>query len=475
MTNWLPSLEKSGNPLYIELADAIEHDIESGKLPPGTKLPPQRNIAFDIGVTVGTISRGYALARERGLVSGEIGRGTYVLDKAGVLDRTGTMLAPHAVLSKPGTNKTARHDVINFGYASAMDVGQDTTIAHVASGIAEGQPKKVMDYIRDIPDSWTEAGRKWLSTGGWTPDHETVIPTNGAHAGIMAAIVSITAPGDKVAFEGLTYCSVARSTALLGRRIAIAEFDEAGLIPEAFERLCAQQHPKVLYLMPAVQNPTLARLSRERRKAIGEIAHRYNVWIIEDFIYGPLVDDDCEPIAHFAPDRTFHVGGLSKAVSAGIRAGWIACPPRYAARIANAHKLMSGGGSFWLKEMASQIVLSGDADRVRHEIRRETEKRSALARKVLGDHDIVSRDSLPYMWIRLPEPWNSGTFKNTLADHRILVSDEDEFKPTRSEQVFHGVRVGFSSPHSWQELEAPFKIIRNLLESGNTGYDGGCE
>ena len=50
-------------------------------LPAGAKLPPQRNLAFDIGVTIGTVSRAYAVARERGLVSGEVGRGTYVLGR----------------------------------------------------------------------------------------------------------------------------------------------------------------------------------------------------------------------------------------------------------------------------------------------------------------------------------------------------------------------------------------------------------
>ena len=66
--------------MYARIAEQIEHAIASGALPVGTKLPPQRNLAFDIGVTLGTIGRAYQIARERGLVSGEVGRGTYVLE-----------------------------------------------------------------------------------------------------------------------------------------------------------------------------------------------------------------------------------------------------------------------------------------------------------------------------------------------------------------------------------------------------------
>ena len=76
MTNWLPDLPRSGAPLYVEIADAMQRDIDDGVLQPGEKLPPQRNLAFDIGVTIGTVGRAYALARERGLVTGEVGRGT---------------------------------------------------------------------------------------------------------------------------------------------------------------------------------------------------------------------------------------------------------------------------------------------------------------------------------------------------------------------------------------------------------------
>ena len=66
MTTWLPDLNPGNGPLYAKLARSIETGIESGELPIGSKLPPQRNLAFDLGVTVGTVSRAYSIVRERG-------------------------------------------------------------------------------------------------------------------------------------------------------------------------------------------------------------------------------------------------------------------------------------------------------------------------------------------------------------------------------------------------------------------------
>ena len=89
----------------------------------------------------------------------------------------------------------------------------------------------------------------------------------------------------------------------------------------------------------------------------------------------------------------------------------------------------------------------------------------------MNGHKMKMHRNCPYIWIKLPEPWTSGTFKSALLNHNIVVSNEDEFKPSRNDQVFHGSRIGFTSVKDANELTAPFTIIRNLLDSGISGYD----
>jgi DNA-binding transcriptional MocR family regulator len=472
MTNWLPELQKSGNPLYIELADTIERDIDSGKLPVGSKLPPQRNIAFDIGVTVGTISRGYALACERGLVSGEIGRGTYVLEREGINPVTPPS-TPNYIrqANNATTNRTPDRNIVNnLVHSTALDVGQPEIIAELAARIAIDNPEMTINYIPERPARWKEAGQEWLSIAGWKPDLESIVSTNGSQSATNAIIAALTLPGDKVVFEGLSYTPAARSVAMLGRRVILVEFDEDGIIPESFESVCAQQHPKVLYLMPSVQNPTLARLPQDRREAIAEIAHRYNVWIIEDCIYTAITGDPIKPISYYAPDRTFYIGGLSKSMAAGIRAGWVSCPPQLSTRIATAHNLCMGASSYWLAELSSKLVHEGHADTIRQRVKEGISQRTSIIRQILGNHDYNMLEYCPYLWLKLPDPWNSGTFQNALAKQGILVSDEDQFKPVRSNQVFHAARIAFSSITSIEELNKPFEKIRDVLESGIPGH-----
>src|SRR6185295_8952654 len=82
MTTWLPTLNPE-RPRYISIADSIAADLAAGKLTTGDRLPPQRELAWRLGVTVGTVTRAYQEAERRGLLVGEVGRGSYLRDPAG--------------------------------------------------------------------------------------------------------------------------------------------------------------------------------------------------------------------------------------------------------------------------------------------------------------------------------------------------------------------------------------------------------
>lgn len=467
MTNWLPDLSAGSGPLYQRLADSIESDIDRGVIDIGAKLPPQRDLAYDIGTTVGTVGRAYQLLRERGLVSGEVGRGTYVLGQRPDEARP-EVLEP----SEQGTRFVdAPSGKLRFDSTAAPDIGQGAIIAEVLSRTAQDHPYDISSYTRDFPERWYEAGSRWLARNSFRPAPGSIVPTLGTHAAVMAAIAALTTPGDYVAFEHLTYSQISRSAGLIGRRTALVASDEEGIDPEDFERVCAQKHPKMIFLMPTAKNPTLVTLSADRREAIARVARQYNVVLIEDDLYGDLTDDPTQLLAEFAPERTIVAGGLSKSVAAGVRGGWLACPPAYRHRIRVAHKMMTGGLPFLLAEVGTRLVLSGQAGEIRKRCIAEIGARIAIVRETLSGFEFKARDSVPFVWLTLPDPWLSGTFKNACLEHGVLIDDEDEFKAGRSEQVFHGVRFGVSQPRQSKDVAGGVAVIRRLLDEGRAGYD----
>ncbi len=468
MTNWLPDLSAGSGPLYLRLADQIEAGIGAGTLAAGDKLPPQRNLAFNVGVTIGTVGRAYALLRERGLVSGEVGRGTYVL---------GNGDGDHAVAPNSGrdllggTRSMAEPGKLPLDTTGAPDIGQTVVFQRMIADILREHPAEVAGYTRRAAPAWLEAGRRWLTIGDWSPDAASVVPSTGGHPAILAAIAAVTSPGDRLVFEELTYSHVARSATMIGRRASVVKVDGEGVVPDDFERICAQHHPKLAFLIPTLQNPTLSIMPESRRREIARIARKYNVWLIEDAIYARLVDDQPVPIAALAPERTFHVGSLSKSIAPGIRGGWVSCPPHLATRVQTAYRMLTGGKPFLLAELAARLVLTGEADAIRQDVTAEIEARSALARATFAGCDFEGHPRAPFVWMKLPDPWSSATFKQAAANEDILIDDEDEYKPQRGETIFHRARIAFSVPSARADVESGFATLRALLDHGVAGYD----
>src|SRR3569832_2074233 len=79
MNVWKPTFPQSDKPLCDAIADEIESAIASGQLRPGERLPTHREMAQRLKVGIGTVTHAYSIARDRGLLAGETGRGTYVL------------------------------------------------------------------------------------------------------------------------------------------------------------------------------------------------------------------------------------------------------------------------------------------------------------------------------------------------------------------------------------------------------------
>ena len=84
MRSWAPVLQGREGPKYLAIADAIAADVAAGRLAPGDRLPPQRDLAGRLALDFTTVARGYVEAGKRGLVESVVGRGTFVRRHASV-------------------------------------------------------------------------------------------------------------------------------------------------------------------------------------------------------------------------------------------------------------------------------------------------------------------------------------------------------------------------------------------------------
>src|SRR5690606_6474099 len=103
--------------------------------------------------------------------------------------------------------------------------------------------------------------------------------------------------------------------------------DAEGMQPAALDRLAAESGARLLMLIPTLHNPTTITMSAARREEIIAVARSHDLLIIEDDIYRVFgTDEEPQPLADLAPERVIHVTSISKALSPGLRLGFLLAP-----------------------------------------------------------------------------------------------------------------------------------------------------
>jgi DNA-binding transcriptional MocR family regulator len=368
---WTPNLPDGDAPIYERLTAALADDITSGVLAPGERLPPQRELAFRLGLGVGTITRAYAEAEQRGLLASQVGRGSFVADRA----------------SAGGASQPAALDMAR----NAPPPG----LAQARLGPALARLARRRDLIERLgypPADGFEAdraaGAAWLAhIAGWHDlDPARVICTAGAQQAVAIALASVCRPGDTIIAEAATFTGLKSLAAQMDYRLAPAALDAQGLTPDALDRVAAETGARACYVLPS-HNPTARIMGETRRREIVQVARARDLVLIEDDLYGAYAMDlGLTPLARLAPERTFHATSLSKTVSPGLRAGYLVTPDAAAHEraLSALHAQTIAAPGFGLS-LASQWIEDGSAADILAAARTEMADRVALARDILGN------------------------------------------------------------------------------------------
>lgn len=312
MTIWQPDLSRYAGPRYQAIAEAIAADFSAGRLKPGERLPPVRNLAWQLGVTVGTVNRGYMLAESRGLVSSEVGRGTFVriggqdaLPQIPLGDGSNVIDLEDAVLNLTRNVPAGDHvsgAMIATMRAIAADCERRSELLH--QFLSYGDFAGAMRY--------RAAGARWMHRAGLQVAPEQVVVTGGAQQGLCAVFGSLAEPGERILIERLTYAGLLDAANFCGLKPEGLAMDEEGVIPDAVDAACRAGPARLLCLVPTIQNPTAATMSAQRRRDIVAVARKHDLTIIEDDVYGFLPPERPLPIAALAPERTVYLASDRK-------------------------------------------------------------------------------------------------------------------------------------------------------------------
>jgi len=448
---WKPKLDDRPGPKYIRIADALAEDIYAGRLGVGERLPTHRELAWSLGVTVGTVSRAYAEAERRGLLVGEVGRGSYV--RAGA--RSASMMAMPAIASPQS---------IELGISRPPEGVAEAAFAEAVGELAVSPDLAALVNYQSHTGKWEHrvAGARWIGERGLETVPDRVLVTSGAQHAVASALMALCDPGDPVLVESVTWSGTRALANMMRLSLRAVELDSDGLVPEALEAACRTTGARVLYLTPEIQNPTSAVLPADRRRAIADIARRYDLTIVEDDIYGMLPAAARPPVAVFAPERTIYITGSSKVLAPALRIGFASVPRDRLGRFAAAARATNWMAPPVMAEIVRRWIDDGTALDLTQRTRTEVARRHAVAHRMLAGFDVQLAPGSFFAWMSLPDPWRSQELVTAMARRGVSLTATELFVPGR-EETPPAVRVALTGARDLRELEDGLGLLVETL------------
>ncbi len=414
---------------YIDIADGIAARIASGELPFGSRLPPQRDFAYNQGIAVSTASRVYAELRRRGLVTGEIGRGTFVANRFAPLDP--------ALQEPSGTGIDLE---IMFRLApDARDLIAESTARFFKAGLAE---RAAMPSSVRSDRAAHAAFAKLTSIAGYKTDPDRLLLSGNGKQAIAACFAALAPRGGRIAVEALTYPFAIAAARMLGIELVPVQLDEEGMRPDALERV-AKDGVQCVYLQPTLQSPLVCTMSEQRRREIAGILESHDLTAIEDRIYSFL--KPTVPLAAFARDRVIQIDSLSKRLMPGLSLGILSVPSLLQDDVARS--LRAGG---WMApslsvSLARHWIDDGIVASVQASKRADAKEMYGIAAKAFENLTYSSAPEALHGWLSLPEGWRADLFAAACADLGIAVAPGTAFAVSEG-RAPAGVRIAYSAP-----------------------------
>lgn len=453
MTIWQPTLDGRFGPKFRQISDAIGEAARNGDLRPGERLPPQRDLAYLLGVSLNTVSRAYADAIDRGFLKGEVGRGTYVRG-SGPLPFAGQAAGLKREAAGP----------IDFSLNLPAPGNADRELARTLKDLSETDGLAAfLDYdMFSTSDRHAAAAASWLGRTGLDARPEGIVFTSGAQHGLLVALMATVRPGDVLFTDELTYAPIRALAHRLDLKLRPVASEGGTMSSDALEAACRGVAGKAVYCMPTLHTPTTATMNVERRAALAEVAGRHDLTLIEDDVFGFLPIDRPPPLANFAPERTIYIGSASKSLAPGLRVGFLHAPTGRIADLRAAVNLTSWMSPPLMTEIACRWIEDGTAERLNEFQRSEAMARQAMARELLPEACLHADLCGFHVWLTLPPEWHADVFRMEAERRGVKVMVGGAFA-IRPGEAPNALRLCLSHERDRQRVRQGLEIVADLL------------
>ncbi|WP_327126899.1 MocR-like pyridoxine biosynthesis transcription factor PdxR [Streptomyces sp. NBC_01727] len=450
--SWVNSAERIGSDLLLELAGpgsrravlirALRDAVRAGRLPPGTRLPPYRSLAADLGLARNTVADAYAELVAEGWLTARQGSGTRVAHRA---PAAAPARIPKKAPSRPAPPvhnlRQGQPDAASFPRTAWLAASRRAVNAAPNDAFGPGDPQGRIELRRAL------SGYLARVRGVHCSPERIVICSGFAHAlrllfggGVLRGPLAVESYG--LGFHRSLLVAA-------GVRTVPLTLDEHGA---RTGELTGLPGVRSVLLTPAHQFPTGGPLHPERRTAVVDWARTRGGLVLEDDYDGEFRYDR-EPVSAvqgLGPDRVVHLGSVSKSLSPAIRLGWMVLPEHLVGAVLAAKGEREGWASVLDQLTLADFIESGHYDRhIRRMRQRYRRRRDQLVAALAAHAPHITPTGIAaglHAVLRLPPGTERSTVKAAAWQGLGLDPLADFRHPAATMPAEDGLVVGYATP-----------------------------
>jgi GntR family transcriptional regulator/MocR family aminotransferase len=456
--SWVNSAERIGSDLHLQLAAtgsrraaliaALRDAIRTGRLAPGTRLPPYRSLAADLGVARNTVANAYAELVAEGWLTARQGSGTRVAERAEPPKPVRVpKKAPEHPRSRAHNLVQGQPDGASFPRAAWLAASRRALNAAPNDAFGPGDPQGRIELRRALADYLARA------RGVRTDPDRIVICSGFGHAlrllfggaggrgrGVLRGPIAVESYGLEFHRNLLEAADV---------RTIPLDIDERGARTEELGSLKGVQ---AALLTPAHQFPTGGPLHPSRRTAVVDWARSNGGLLLEDDYDGEFRYDR-EPVGAVQgldPERVLYLGSVSKSLSPAVRLGWMVLPEHLVAPVLATKGEREAWTSVLDQLTLADFIAGAHYDRHVRRMRQHYRRRRDQLVEALAEHapHIVPTGIAAglHAVLRLPPNTESSTVKAATWQGAALDGLESFRHPEATMPRADGLVVGYATP-----------------------------
>lgn len=468
------------SPLYRQLSDQIARLISGGELQLGERLPATRELAGLLGLNRTTVSAAYELLESQGLISGQVGRGSFVAHRSVPLKGQETVdLASQTfrweeLLPAREANGTSSAFPIEVSFSSSRPMREAFPLGSfrkIARQVVDG-PRAGDILELGSPLGYAPLRRHLLeearATGLAQPGDDLLI-TNGCQQALDLLARLLSSKGSPIAMEDPVYHGLWQVFSRAGAELAPVPVNGSGIDLDALELLVERQRPRVLLVTPNFQNPTGETIPLANRRRLMELVKRAGTLVVESDIYSELrYTGEALPRLKQMDEsgQVALLGSYSKISFPGLRVGWVLGPRPLIQSLAESKQMSDLHSDQLAQAVLLRFAESGELKKHLEQTRTDGAKRLST---VLG----ACRDCLPprvrytrpeggmSLWVELPAPLRAQEILLRAQEQGVDFLPGSYFSPGRPHT--RGLRLSFGGLTP-ELIERGIRVLGKVIE-----------